>query len=326
VDLNWMGVAIAGCVALAACIAVVLLRPMGRERRRLRPLANAHRLTTLPEYVSAKRARTRMAILTMALLVTIFACATIVAARPTGLPTAAHPFDGGAPEDVMVCIGGRLDEPAVEATLSYFADHVTGFGTQRIGLTSPNRRVIPLTRDYQYARDTFARYATDTDRRGDSGPFSPAVSYVDYAETIDDVLALCLTGFPGFDRPSAQRRSLIYVGPGVLRAPDDPRPALFTSDRISDMATAADVQVNAVITGPDAPALAARANATGGRSFPAGPDIAARLTEIRDHPPAARLGDEGADRREPTESPDVPLAIALLAAVALAAVPVVWRR
>jgi len=321
-----MGVAIAGCVALAACIAVVLLRSMGRERHQLRPLANARRLTTLPEYVSAKRTRTRIALLTMALLVTIFACATLVAARPTGLPTAAHPLDGGAPEDVMVCIGGPLDEPAVGATLSYFADHVTGFGTQRIGLTSSNRRVVPLTRDYQYARDTFARYAKDTDRRGDLGPFAPAVPYVDYTEAVDDVLALCLTGFPGFDRPSAQRRSLIYVGPGVLRDPDDPRPALFTSDRIGDMVAAADVQLNVVLTGADSPALAARANATGGRSSTAGLDIAARLAEIRDHPPAAGRGDQGAERRQPTESPDVPLAIALLAAVALTAMPVVWRR
>ena len=40
VDLTWMLVVIAGCVALAVCIAAVLLRPMGAERRRLRPLAN----------------------------------------------------------------------------------------------------------------------------------------------------------------------------------------------------------------------------------------------------------------------------------------------
>jgi hypothetical protein len=326
VDLIWMVVAIAGCVALAVCIAAVLLRPMEGERRRLRPLANAHRLTTLPEYVRAKRMRTRTALVTMALLVAIFACATIVAARPTGLPTAARSLVGDDPEDVMVCVGGPVADPTVGATLDYFADHVAGFGTQRIGLTSLNRRVVPMTRDYQYAREAFATYAKDTDRRSDLGPFSPGVSYVDYAEAVDDVLALCLTGFPGFDRPSAQRRSLIYVGPGVLRAPDDPRPALFTSDRVRDMAAAADVQVNAVITGADSPALAALSRDTGGRSFTAEASVANDLNVIRGHLPPATSSGEGAERRTPTDSPDVPLAIALLAAVALAAVPVVWRR
>ena len=41
VDLTWWVVAIAGCVALALCIAAVLLRPVDAERRQLRPLANA---------------------------------------------------------------------------------------------------------------------------------------------------------------------------------------------------------------------------------------------------------------------------------------------
>jgi hypothetical protein len=326
VDLTWTGTAIAGCVALAVCIAVVLLRPVGHERRQLRPIANAHRLTRLPEYLHAKRLRTTRTVLTIALLVTIFATAIVVAARPTGLPTTASHFDGGDPEDVMVCLGAPLTDPAARATLGYFAEHVAGFDTQRIGLTSTNRRVIPLTRDYQYARAAFSTYAQANDRHGDLGPFSPGVPYVDYAEGVDDVLALCLTGFPDFDRRSAQRRSMIYVGPGELRAPDERRPALFNDDRVTAMAVAADVQVNTLVTGADSTALAALARDTRGRSFAANSNVAASLAEIRAHPPAVRFGDGDAERSEPTESPDVPLAIALLAAVALAATPVVWRR
>ena len=320
-----MGAAIAGCVALALCIAAVLLRPMEDERRRLRPIANAHRLTGLPEYVRAKRSRTRRAVLTIALLAVLFACAIVVASRPTGLPTAARPFDGGDPEDVMVCLGGPPTDPAVGAALGYFADHVGGFGTQRIGLTSPNRRVVPLTRDYQYAKDVFSGYAA---QRSAVGPLAAEVSYVDYAESVEDVLALCLTGFPDFDAKAAQRRSLIYVGPGELRAPGEARPALFTADRVDAMATAAGVQVNAVLTDAGSPSLTALARTTGGRTLTADNAAAvdARLTEIRDHPPAAAFDPADAERRDSTESPDVPLAVALLAALALAAAPVVWRR
>ena len=59
----------------------------------------------------------------------------------------------------MLCMGGPPTDPAVGATLRYFADRVKTFGTQRIGLTSPNRRVVPLTRDYQYAAAQFNKYA-----------------------------------------------------------------------------------------------------------------------------------------------------------------------
>lgn len=316
--------AIAGCLALAVCIALVLLAPMTAERRRLRPIANAHRLTALPEYVRAMRARTRTAVITIALLVVMFACSIVVAARPTGLPTAARQSEDGAPEDVMLCIGGPLDEQAVGATLSYFADRVDDFRTERIGLTSPNRRVVPLTRDYQYAKSAFTTYARP-DAQLD-GEFSPAVSYVDYAESVDDLLALCLTGFPSFDQQAPQRRSLIYVGPGGIRAPDDARPSLFTADAVKELVVAADVQVNALVTDSNSAALSTLAADTGGQSFAADAGIATHLDEIRDRPPAARPGGDDTARRASFESPDLFVAVALLAALALAAWPVVRRR
>ena len=78
----------------------------------------------------------------------------------------------------------------------------THFGTQRIGLTSPNRRVVPLTRDYQYVKATFSDYARPADQ-GDGLPaFAPPTSYDDYAESVEDLLALCVTGFPDFNQSS----------------------------------------------------------------------------------------------------------------------------
>jgi hypothetical protein len=191
-------VAIAGCVALAICIAAVVFRPMDAERRQLRPLANVGRLTTLPEYVRAARIRSATMIIAMAFLVIVFAGAVIAASRPTGLPSAAGESGAGQPEDIMLCVDGPVTDPAASATVRYFAEQVKTFATQRIGLTSPNRRVVPLTRDYQYAAAQFA---------GADNGFVAPVSYVDYTQGTEDLLALCLTGLPSFDQPAAQRRS-----------------------------------------------------------------------------------------------------------------------
>lgn len=320
--LTWMLVVIAGCVALAGCIAAVLFRPMGAQRRRLRPLANTGRLTLLPEYARAVRARTVAAVVTIVLLVVMFAGSVIVAARPTGLPTTATRFGGGDPEDVMICVGAPPTDPAVAASLGYFAGHVDDFGTQRIGLTSANRRVIPLTRDYQYAKQTLSDYAQPAGQRGDVAAFSAPVTYVDYTANLDDLLSLCLTGFPGFDQPTAQRRSLIYVGPDSTPPGD---PALFTPDRLRALAVTGAVQVNAVLTGPDSGAMSALARDTGGRALSAGPSVTASLDDIRAHPPAARFSEDANGDAAP-ESPDVPVLIALAAAVALAGWPMVQRR
>jgi hypothetical protein len=319
-----MPVVIAGCVALAVCIIAVLLRPMTAERRRLRPLANAGRLTTLPEYARAVRSRTRAAVVTMVLLAVMFAGAIVVAARPNGLPTTAAQYGAGDPEDVMLCTGSPASDPAVGAALGYFADRVDAFSTQRIGLTSMNRRVIPLTRDYQYAKQTLSDYRLPADQRGDVAAFAAPVSYEDYTANVDDLLTLCLTGFPGFDSTAAQRRSLIYVGPDAA-PPGAAGQALFTADRLRALAESGGVQVNAIVTGRDSGALSALARDTGGRVLPAGPSVVAALDEVRDHPPAARLTEDTDDGAAP-ESPDVPVLIALAAAVALAGWPMVQRR
>ena len=321
-DLTWLPVAIVGCVALAGCIAAVLLRPMRAERRRLRPLANAHRLTRLPEYVRARRARTRAALITMALLAVAFGGSVLVASRPSGSYTSARPIDGADPEDVMVCVGSPITDPAAGAVLSYFADSTTQFGTERIGLTSANRRVVPLTRDYQYLKETFAGYAQPAERGGD---FAPAVTYADYDESVEDQIALCLTGFPQFDRSVPQRRSLIYVGPGELRTPDDQRPTLFTGAQVKELASTAAVQVDALVAGGDSTFLAELARDTGGRVLPADAATAAHVADIRAHPPASRSSAvEDADGSAP-DTPDVPLLITLLAVAVLAAWPVVQR-
>jgi hypothetical protein len=206
--------------------------------------------------------------------------------------------------------------------MRFFAGDAAALGTQRIGLTVPNRRVIPLTRDGQFASARFGEFAA-ADQASD---FAPAVRYVDYAGSVEDLLALCLTGFHEFEQAGAQRRSVIYIGPGELRDPGDPRPALFDSDRLRAMAQEAGVQVNVVLTGPGGDELAALARDTGGRSFPADADVTGALTEIRDNPPPPTPDVAETVRAAAPDSPDIPLAVAILAVTALSLLPVVMRR
>jgi hypothetical protein len=305
-------VAIAGCLGLAICIAAVLVAPMRMAPRRLRLLANVERLTRLPEYRRAARLRTLSAVASIMLLTVIFGASVIAAARPTGLPSAARESQGAQPEDIMLCMGGPPTDPTVRATLRYFAAQVQTFTTQRIGLTSVDRRIVPLTRDYQYAAAQF-----------NAASWTPAASYVNYAGGVEDVLALCLTGFPSSDEEVAQRRSLIYVGPGSLRAPGDTRPTLFTPGAVFDMAVQGQVQINILWTDTANGALDALARANGGRTFPVDSDATVDLNEIRDHPPPSTASQAAAVSA--VETPDVPLVVALVALLGLVLWPLVVR-
>ncbi|QVI28208.1 hypothetical protein MN2019_02115 [Mycolicibacterium neoaurum] len=310
-DLTWWAVVVIACVGLAGCVGAALLRPSKTPERPPRALANTRRLTALPEYVRAARLQAISAALSILLLLAAFAAAALATARPNGLPIPQRQVAADQPEDIMVCVGDARDDAAVQATMRYFAETVRGFGSERIGLTSANRRVIPLTRDYQYAAARFA----------DQAALTSNVSYVDYAPTVSDILALCLTGFPDFGSAAPQRRSLIYVGPAAL--PDDPAPALFSDTAVRALARDGAVQVNAISTGAGLPAELAEA--TGGRAYPATTDVGARLAEIRrNQPPPVPAADGAAAYASETPDPAVLAALVAIAAVLL--MPVVIRR
>lgn len=315
-DLIWWVVVMAGCLALAGCVGLAVLWPRQVSRHQLRPLANTDRLTRLPEYKRAARRRTVATVAVIVLLLTAFMASVLVAARPTGLPSWARNAQTSAPEDIMVCAGGPQNSPGVATTLNYFADRITTFGTQRIGLTSANRRIVPLTRDYQYAAAQFADYA----QPHGSPPLVAPVSYADYTPSVEDVVAMCVTGFPSFDRKADQRRSLIYVGP---QASSGGAPALFTADRVAELARQAGVQVNVLTTGAATGPIADVAHATGGQAFSADSDVTAHLDQIRQHSAAAPSG-AGAARS--TESPEILAIAALGAVVVLVALVVIHRR
>ncbi|OBE93595.1 hypothetical protein A5776_03210 [Mycolicibacterium elephantis] len=335
--LSWWPVAVVGFTCLAAAVALAVLPAMDREIRDLRPLANTSRLTRLPEYARVARRRMLSVIATVALLLILFTAAMLASARPSGWWSSSR--TGDAPHDVMLCVGQPVTDPATATFLSHFAAHAQAgtYGTQRIGLTSPNRRVIPLTRDYSYAAEKLTDIAGVGRAPADSEPsvaqrtaaasFSPAVSYLDYAPSVADLLALCITGFPSFDAPSAHQRSLIYLGPGELRAPGETRGALFDDQQVTDMAAEAGIQVNLLATSPGG-GLRDIAESTGGQyvSLDTGDAGMIRaLDGIQANPP-----DPTAQADTVTawygDSPNVPLAVAAVASLLLALALVVLRR
>lgn len=332
--LSWWPVAVVGFGCLAAAVALAVLVPMEQAQRRLRPLANTSRLTRLPEYARVARLKSLSLVLTIVLLVLLFSAAVLASARPTGWWWSSQATEIG--EDIMLCVGQPVTDPATGEFLGYFAEQARGYGNQRLGLTSPNRRVVPLTRDHQFAIEKLGEAAALAQLPDDAGlsaaqlsakrntvaSFTAPVTYVDYAANTADLLALCMTGFPSADAPQDRRRSVIYLGPGEMRAPDDARPPLFTDQQVIDMARDRGIQINALVTSPGS--LRSVVEATYGRYAPVSADIAAQLDGIRAHPPDAAQTAVVTGFRG--DSPTVPLAVAVVVSALLCLSLVVLRR
>lgn len=338
--LIWWPLAIAGFACLAVAIAMALLLPVEQVRRQLRPMANTARLTRLPEYARLARARLISTVATVVLLLLLFGSALIAAARPAGWSWAPNPAE--PPEDIMLCVDQPVSDQSTAQFLTYFASRAPTYGTERIGLTTPNRRVVPLTRDHQYAAERFgdiaqlaklpddpgAPAAQVSAMRREAARFSPPVTYADYASSTADVLAMCMTGFPSFEPAAGHRRSMIYLGPGEVRGRDETRPSLFTDDDVTRMAAESGVQLNAVsLSGQRS--ITSNVEATGGQVIPvqAGESgMTAALDTIRGNPP------QPADSADSTavgwlgDSPTVPLIVAVVASALLCLALVVLRR
>lgn len=313
--LTWWPIPVLGVAALLLVVVAALLLPTPRAAGRREPFAHTARLTRLPEYRAVVRRQTRVTAIAVALLTLLFATTILATARPTApVDTGSGPRD-----DIMLCVAQPATDPATGLFLGYFARQTLTYGTQRIGLTSTDRRLVPLTRDYQFAAGRFGEYA-EAGRIGNAPrleSFTGAVDYSDYAPTVADVLSLCMTGFPDFQQPGDTRRSVIYLGPGSLRAPGDDRPSLFTDEQVIDMARRGGIQINAVATaGRQTDSLATISRSSGGtfERFDA-PALDGQLDAIRAGAPTQ------AQRRDsPTVVLVAGLALAGLLGVSLMAV------
>jgi hypothetical protein len=333
VGLTWWPVAIAGLACLAVALALAMLLPMEQVRRQLRRMANSSRLTRLPEYARVARARLVSMLVTVILLGLLFGAAVLASARPTGWWWSSAAAD--PQQDIMLCVGQPVTDKTTGTFLTYFANKARTFGTQRIGLTSPNRRVIPMTRDYQFAGAKLGDLAKLSQDRADDTPvdtasFSPAVAYVDYASSVEDVLALCMTGFPSFDSKSTHRRTLIYLGPGQTPEPDETRQSLLTADQISTMASDAGIQINALSPSSRAAGiLPSIAKSSGGQYFSLEnreDRLPGDLDAIRNNPPSAGIAPDETVTSWFGDAPAVPLAIAVVTSTLLCLSLVVLRR
>lgn len=332
-DLMWWPLTAVAVLCLVAGMALAIALPAARVRRSLRPLAHIDRLTGLPEYARVRRREAIAAFITIALLVVLFVTAALTAARPSG---SGKDFDAQHPEDVMLCVGAGVAEGTTAQFLDYFARQASGYDAARIGLTSTSVRLVPLTRDYQFAAERLGDYAQPDSRQ--AAGFDRSVAYADYATNLNDTLALCLTGFGTPPAATNRRRSLIYLGPSTFGAAD--QRAMFDKQQVAELADRAGVQVNVVaqVAVTDAARrgdaeLAALADRSGGRFFryhvagPGGsdPTLVADLDAIRANPApvilpgGARISGQRPDRPGP-------LLIAALAAGVLAAVALAVAR
>ncbi len=322
-DLKWWPMAALGAGCFVAAVVLAAMLPMITARRRLRPLANIARLTRLPEYAKAARLRSLSTVVTLVVLTVMFGAATWTAARPT----AGEDVDAATREDIMLCVGQPLTDAATVELLDHFAQQAsTSPTTRRIGLTSINRRLVPLTRDHQYIAARFREYARAP--RLQAASFSPPVPYTDYAASVEDVLALCISGFPRLDERGPHQRSVIYLGPSDLRVAGERRAALFTGNGVRELAERAGVQLNVVDTAPSpkSGSLLALTEQTGGRYLVPGSAAGAltmALQDIRAHNRSTRGTVTKADSRD---APVVPLAIGLLSATVLSVALMGLRR
>ena len=303
--LMWWPVAVLGVLCLLGTVALAVLIPTRRSPGDGLALANTIRLSRLPEYRAVLAARTRSTAIMLAVLLALFGATVVASARPSTNQ------DTDSREDIMLCVAEPATSEATGRFLSYFARQAGSYSVTRIGLTSPNRRVVPLTRDYQFAAERFGDYAQISQNPSAPPPAQPLtapVEYTDYAPTVADVLALCLNGFPGFPAASETDRSVLYLGPGELRATGDDRPSLFTDVQVADMARDAGVRIDALATaGRPTNALAAAAERTGGLFLRYDPAAATgQLDQIR----AAQQA-RGADEQR-IDAPVVVLIAALM--------------
>lgn len=324
-DMKWWPVALVGLACFAIVVALAALPSMAAARQRLRPLANVDRLTRLPEYAKAARLRSLSTVITVVVLTVMFAAATWAGSRPAA---ARDDFDAAFPQDTMLCVAQSASDPETTEFLDYFAHQVATMPvTQGIGLTSLNRRLVPLTRDHAYATTRLSEFVGT--RAAQAASFAPRVPYTDYATNVNDVLALCLSGLPLDGERGTHRRSIIYLGPSDIHAAGDQRPALFTEGGLHDLAKRVGAQINVVDTAPSpaSGALAALSAQAEGRYLAAGPkSVTAALDEIRSHSPAARRADGTVVRTELQDDPVAPLAIALSSAAVLSVALLVLRR
>ena len=122
-ELRWWPVVVAGLVCLAVCVTLAALLPMPQVRRRLRPLAHVDRLTRLPEYVRVVRLQFWSMLGLVALLVILLLETLLASSRPAGFSFASRDADAAHAEDIMLCVGEPVTDPATAGFAMVVSGH-----------------------------------------------------------------------------------------------------------------------------------------------------------------------------------------------------------
>lgn len=328
----WM---IPAAVAVTAVGTWLAFRPDPREKARRRPVANADRLTALPEYRTALRRHRRWLAVAAVAGGTLVVSAAAAAARPVELTT-VRPEQRN--RDIVLCLdaSGSMSS-ADSAVVGVFAELAQEFDGERIGLTifdSTAIQVFPLTDDYEYVQEQLelARGAFDGEP-GSSG-FLDGTWSGRGSSLIGDGLASCVQGFNDADNQPDQpgqggpqrSRSVVLATDNFLSG--DP---IFTLEQAAALAQEKDVRVYALNPGdfdygtdPGQPGaqLRAAAETTGGAYYSlASPDAVAGIVSAVQQTEAAAM--QGAPRAVVWDRPDLPLAVALVSGLVLAGAS--WR-
>jgi hypothetical protein len=360
-DLRWWAVAVLAILIAGAATAAAWLMPVGRVQRQLRPVAHVNRLTRLPEFARVHRIYVISMAVTAGLLAVCFLTAVVAAARPQHFAADDADYEAAHPLDTMICVGQPVTDPTTADVFTYYAQQAKSFTNEQIGVTSTDLRAMPLTRDRVYAEQRLQYFAglakiqqeLDTgqdvpvDRRLDLATgmeaFARSVNYVDYGQTLEDTLALCMAGFPKFETASDHRRQLVYIGYSTLRSSDDTRPSLYDKSQVLAIAQRGGIQLNAISRADVAETsqegndtLRALTENTGGRfslynpagTATAGDDaneiLTADLDDISAHPPTAVIAAQGDTQY--LDGPQIALTVGVIAVVLLSIALVGLRR
>lgn len=322
-------------LVIAALAGWRAFRPDRQANARRRPVANADRLTALPEYQAALRRHRRWLAVAALAAVTLVVSAVAAAARPVELTTIAPEQRN---RDIMLCLdtSGSMSS-ADAAVVQVFAELAKEFDGERIGLTvfdSSAVQVFPLTDDYAYVEEQLTLAKDAFDGNPGSAGFLDGTWNGRGSSLIGDGLASCVNGFPDTgaaeageaDADQRRSRSIVLATDNYLSG--DP---IFTLEQAAALAKERDVPVYALNPGdfdygpgPGQPGamLRAVAEASGGAYYRLdSPEAVADIVRSVQETEATAM--KGAPQAVVSDRPEMPLALALLSGLVLAGAS--WR-
>lgn len=323
--------------AASAGAAWLVLRKDSRDNARRRPVANADRLTALPEYQRAlRRYRRWLAVAALAAL-TLVVSAAIATARPVNMTT-IRPEQHN--RDIILCLDASGSMSSADAeVVEVFTELAADFDGERIGLTifdSSAVQVFPLTDDYSYVQEQLTMAKDAFNGEAGSSGFLDGTWNGRGSSLIGDGLASCVESFPATDAtpqgnmPGAKTpprsRSVVLATDNFLSG--DP---IFTLEQAGALAKERDIRVYALNPGdfdygtdskqPGA-LLRATAETTGGAYYALdSPEAVAGI--VRDVQATEAAAIQGAPRAVVSDRPSLPLALALISGLVLAGAS--WR-